>query len=219
MVKVSLIIPTLNEEKSIGNVLKELQGIADEIILVDGHSKDKTVEEAERFNVKVLYDEVGKGSALRRGFAEASGDIIVMLDADEAHGRDEVIKVIDKIREGYAVCMPSRFLLGGGSEDITPLRVIGNDFYKFWVRLFWGVSYTDICYGFRGFTRAAIQTLNLQADGFDIETEIAIKTAKKKLKYTEIPSKEGKRKHGQGKLNFWTSLTIDKRIIKELLSK
>jgi len=217
MPKVSIIIPTLNEEKSIGKVLDGLDSIADEILIVDGYSKDKTVQEAQKHNVKVIYDDKGKGSALRKGFSEATGDLIIMMDADDAHNKGEVVEVIKKLNEGYDVCMPSRFMSGGGSEDITSLRVFGNNFYKFWVKLFWGASYSDICYGFRGFSRKALESLKLESDGFDIETEISIKTAKRKLKHIEIPSMEGKRKHGKGKLTFWTSLTIDKRVLLELL--
>ena len=195
---------------------KPYQQEDNEIIMVDGYSKDKTVDEARKFNVKIIYDGIGKGSALRKGFHESSNDIIIMMDADNAHNRSEVIDVIKKINEGYDVCMPSRFMGAGGSDDITKFRIFGNNFYKFLVKLFWGVSYSDICYGFRGFSREALDTLRLEANGFDIELEIAIKTAKKKLKYIEIPSKEGKREYGEGKLNFWTSLTLDKRILLEL---
>ena len=140
-----------------------------------------------------------------------------MMDADDAHSKSEVIEVINKIEEGYDVCMPSRFLQGGGSEDITKLRIFGNNFYKFWVKLFWKVSYSDICYGFRGFNKKSLDYLKLESDGFDIELEIAIKIAKLGLKYIEIPSIERRRKHGKGKLTFWTSLTLDKRVLLELL--
>ncbi len=158
-----------------------------------------------------------KGAAVRWGFAKATGDYLIMMDADGSHGVDEINQIIKKLKEGYDVVMPSRFMQGGGSEDITGLRLFGNNFYKFWVRLFWKVSYTDICYGFRGFTKEGLARLGLKADDFDIELEISIKTAKKSLKYVEIPSFEKARKHGQGKLNFWTSLTLDKRILVELL--
>lgn len=217
--KVSIVIPTLNEEKSIGSVLDGLEALADEIIVVDGHSSDRTVDEVKKRKVILIYDDKGKGSALRAGFKLATGDIIISMDADEANNKSEINDIISRIEEGYDVCMPSRFMRGGISDDITPLRVVGNNFYKFWVKLIWGVSYTDICYGFRGFRRKALAQLDLKADGFDIETEIGIKTAKRRLKYIEIPSHEGKRLHGSGKLTFWTSLILDKRILIELFSR
>ncbi|MFH0862306.1 MAG: glycosyltransferase family 2 protein [Candidatus Altiarchaeota archaeon] len=213
---ITAVVPALNEQDSIRAVIEGLKPLADEIIVVDGHSRDRTAEIARKCGASVLFDEVGKGSAVRKGFSEARGGIVVMVDADCSHRPEEVAKAVKKIREGYDVCMPSRFMEGGGSEDITPLRVFGNGFYKFWVRLFWGVSYTDICYGFRAFSRSALKKLDLSADGFDLEVEIAIKTAKKGLKFVEIPSLELKRKSGSGKLGFWTSLVLDRRILLEL---
>jgi glycosyltransferase involved in cell wall biosynthesis len=218
MSTVTIVIPTLNEGRTIGAVIDGVRELADEIIVVDGHSTDGTDEVAKGRGVKVIYDSVGKGSALRAGFREATGDIVVMIDADEANGWAEVAKVIELVGEGYDVVMPSRFMAGGGSDDITPLRAFGNSFYKFWLRILWGVSFTDICYGFRGFKREALNRLNLKSDGFDIETEISIRTVKEKLRFIEVPSKEGRRRFGSGKLSFWTSLTIDKRILLELLS-
>lgn len=216
--KVSIIIPTLNEEKSITNVINAVKHLADEIIVVDGYSKDKTVEIAQGLGAKIIMDDVGKGASLRKGFGASSAEIIIMMDADESHDADEAKQIINTIKQGYDVCMPSRFIEGGGSEDITRLRVFGNNFYKLLVKIFWGQSYTDICYGFRGFSKDAIRRLKLEADGFDIELEISIKTAKNRLKYKEIPSYEKARKHGKGKLTFWTSLLLDKRILKELLT-
>ena len=217
MSSVSIIIPTLNEEGSIAHVLDEIEGVADEVIIVDGHSSDDTVRIAQMYDVKVLFDDVGKGSAVITGLDSALGDVLVMMDADGSHHRKEVFEIIRVIEDGFDVCMPSRFMEGGGSDDITGLRVFGNNFYKFWVWLFWGILYTDICYGFRGFSRKAYDKLGLSAEGFDIELEISIKTAKKNLRYKEIPSFELERRSGEGKLNFWTSLLLDKRILLELL--
>jgi glycosyltransferase involved in cell wall biosynthesis len=217
--KVSVVIPTLNEEGSISRVLAEICPISDEVIVVDGHSTDGTLENVRLFDVQILFDDKGKGSAIRKGFEHSSGDIVVMMDADEAHRRQDVQAAISKIAEGYDICMPSRFMPGGGSEDITPLRVFGNNFYKFWVRLLWGGKYTDICYGFRSFSKKAIDELTLTSDGFDIELEISIKAAKRRLRYIEIPSMERKRKYGSGKLTFWSSLILDRRILIELLSR
>jgi glycosyltransferase involved in cell wall biosynthesis len=214
---VSVVIPALDEELSVGGVVEAVLREADEVIVVDGHSEDRTAEIAGSLGCKVLYDDRGKGSALRKGFAHASGGVVIMMDADGAHSAGEIAAVVGKVREGFDVCMPSRFMAGGGSDDITPLRVVGNDFYRFWIGLLWGVAYTDVCYGFRGFSREALDLLRLDADGFDIEAEIAIKTAKLGLKFAEIPSRERARVYGLGKLGFWTSLTIDRRVLLELL--
>ncbi len=218
---VSIIIPTLNEEGNIENVLKKvnsiLEGINHEIIIVDGHSKDKTVELAKKFNVKVIYDNKGKGSALRKGFKEANGDILISMDADLSNDPKELRLIISSIRIGYDICMGSRFMAGGGTEDMPFIRKFGNRFFVFLVNLFFKSNYTDLCYGYRGFKKSVINKLNLKEDRFAIETEINIKAAKEHLSIIEIPSIEKKRDSGTGKLRtFADGYNILKTIIKNI---
>ncbi len=217
--KVSIVIPTLNEEKNLPDVLKEIKNKADEIIVVDGHSTDKTVEVAKKFNVKVIYDDIGKGSALRKGMLAAKGDIIITMDADYSHKSSEIGLLIEGIKSGFDICMGSRFIQGGGTEDMPWYRILGNKFFVKFVNFLWGMNYSDLCYGYRSFRKSCIKKLSLKSDGFGIETEIAIKAAKKKLKVLEVPSYEKMRKHGKGKLTtFGDGWLILKTILKEKLS-
>lgn len=216
--KVSVVIPTLNEEENLPTVLSEIPKYIDELIIVDGHSADKTVEIAKRFGANIIYDDKGKGSAIRKGLKEAKGDIVIMMDADCSHASNEIGLLIEGIKAGFDVCMGSRFIQGGGSEDITLLRKLGNKFFVFLVNVLWNMHYSDLCYGYRSFRRSAIEKLELESDGFGIETEISIKVAKKKLKVLEIPSFEKSRKSGEGKLRtFSDGWRILKRIIVEIL--
>lgn len=216
--KVSVVIPTLNEEENLPTVLSEIPKYIDELIIVDGHSADKTVEIAKRFGANIIYDDKGKGSAIRKGLKEAKGDIVIMMDADCSHASNEIGLLIEGIKAGFDVCMGSRFIQGGGSEDITLLRKLGNKFFVFLVNVLWNMHYSDLCYGYRSFRRSAIEKLELESDGFGIETEISIKVAKKKLKVLEIPSFEKSRKSGKGKLRtFSDGWRILKRIIVEIL--
>ncbi len=220
MSTISVIIPTLNEEDNISTVLKDLPDYIDEIIVVDAHSKDKTVEIAERYHVRIIYDDVGKGSALRRGMAEAKGDIVIIMDADCSHVPSEIPLLVTGIESGFDVCMGSRFIQGGGTEDMTLIRTLGNKFFVFLVNTFWGMNYSDLCYGYRSFRRDCIDKLGLESDGFGIETEISIKAAKNKLRVLEVPSYEKARASGEGKLRtFHDGFTIMKRILVEVFRK
>jgi glycosyltransferase involved in cell wall biosynthesis len=218
--KISVVIPTLNEEKNLPYVLDTIPQYISETIVVDGHSKDKTVGIAKKYNAKILYDEEGKGSALIKGLKAAKGDIVIMMDADCSHRIEEFGLLIEGIKGGYDTCMGSRFIQGGGTADMSLLRKFGNKFFVFLVNLFWKMNYSDLCYGYRSFNRNAIKKLNLGSKEFAIETEISIKAAKNKLKVLEIPSFEKKRKSGEGKLKtFKHGREISKRIITELFRK
>ncbi|MGC8671656.1 MAG: glycosyltransferase family 2 protein, partial [Candidatus Micrarchaeia archaeon] len=123
----------------------------------------------------------------------------------------------DAIDIGYDVCLGSRFITGGGSEDMPFLRRIGNKFFVFLVNAFFHAHYTDMCYGYRSFSRSAFRKLDLKETGFGIETEMNIQIAKKKLKATEIPSYEKKRVHGSAKLKtFRDGYAILRTILKNL---
>lgn len=216
--KISVVIPTLNEEKNISYVLDTIPKYVFEIIIVDGYSSDKTIEIAKKYNTKILYDKEGKGSALIKGLNAAKGDIVIMMDADCSHRTEEFGLLIGGINAGYDACMGSRFIQGSGTLDMPLHRKLGNKFFVFLVNLFWNMNYSDLCYGYRSFKRNAIKKLDLDSKGFAIETEISIKAAKKKLRVLEVPSFEKKRKYGKGKLRaFKHGKEIAKRIVTELI--
>jgi glycosyltransferase involved in cell wall biosynthesis len=222
--KISVIIPTWNEEKNLPIVLRDIKNYFKnekynyEIIVVDKYSTDKTIKIARKFGAKILYDSGGKGSALRKGMKYAKGDIIITMDADCSNIAKEMGLLIEGIKCGYDICMGSRFIQGGGTEDMPLHRMIANKIFIFIVNLFWGMKYSDLCYGYRSFSKKAIKKLKLESDGFGIETEISIKAAKEKLKVIEVPSFEKSRRYGKGKLKtFRDGLVILKRIIKEAI--
>ena len=184
----SIVIPTLNEEDNLKILLKQIDLKKYEIIIVDGGSTDKTVEIANKFGLKVYHASEGKGAALRKGMGAAKGKIIVTMDADLSHRISELGLLIEAIKSGYDICMGSRFIAGGGTDDMPFHRRLGNKFFIWLVNMIWGTNYSDLCYGYRSFRRDVIKKLKLESDGFGIETEISIKAAKKKLKVSEIPS-------------------------------
>ncbi len=223
--KISIVIPTLNEEQNLPIVLEELKRELDkrnleyEIIIVDGYSEDKTVDMARSFNTKVIFDKRGKGSSLRKGMDLAKGDIIITIDADCSNISSEMGLLIEGINSGFDICMGSRFIQGGGTDDMEWYRKIGNKFFIFFVNLFWKMNYSDLCYGYRSFNKKAAEKLlpHLSCDGFGIETEIAIKAVKLRLNVLEVPSYEKARKYGKGKLKtFRDGWRVLMTIIKEL---
>jgi glycosyltransferase involved in cell wall biosynthesis len=201
---VSIVIPTLNEERNIKKVIKGirqvLNGHKHEVIVVDGYSRDNTVRFARELGARIIYDKKGKGSALIKGLNGARGSIIIAMDADLSNRPDELKLLIAGIEAGYDVCMGSRFLTGGGSEDMPFHRKVGNKFFVSLVNLRYGSHYTDMCYGYRSFAKGVPRKLALTEPGFGIETEISMKVQKKHLRVLEVPSFEKLRASGEGKL-------------------
>jgi glycosyltransferase involved in cell wall biosynthesis len=201
--RVSAVVPTLNEEANLRYVLPLLRRYVDEIIVVDGHSTDDTVGAARNLCPEaqiVLHETRGKGAALRRGFDAASGDIVVMIDADGSNDPREVPRFVGALVSGADFAKGSRFLLGGGTTDMPWYRRLGNKAFVWLVRAFFGQRYSDLCYGYNAFWRDVIDTLSLDGDGFEIETMINVRAARARLRIVEVPSFEAERIHGSSNL-------------------
>ena len=201
--RTSVVIPAKNESGNIGWVLDHLPAFVHEVILVDGNSTDGTVETARaiRKDIIVVNEErPGKGSALRAGFARATGDIIVMIDADGSMVPAEMRRMLYLLDDGFDFVKGSRFMAGGSSEDITWLRGLGNHVLVSLVNRLFGARFTDLCYGFCGFHRTHLAALDLDSDGFEIETEIVLHALKAQLNITEVPSLELERRSGASNL-------------------
>jgi glycosyltransferase involved in cell wall biosynthesis len=203
---VTTVIPTLNEAKNLPHVLEKLPSGVDELIIVDGHSTDATVEVTQdlRPDARVLLqDASGKGNALACGFAAARGDIIVTVDADGSTDPEEIPNFIAPLIDGADFVKGSRYLEGGGSTDITHVRSLGNRALGASVNLLFGTRYTDLCYGFNAFWRRCLPQLHVTCDGFEVETVINVRAAKAGLNIVEIPSYERERIHGLSNLKAW----------------
>ncbi|WP_446219647.1 glycosyltransferase family 2 protein [Micromonospora sp. IBHARD004] len=201
---VSVVIPALNEEKNIAWVLERMPSIVDEVILVDGHSSDRTVEVARaiRPDIVVLTQHCrGKGDAARVAFAAASGDLVVMIDADGSMDPGEIHRFVTPLINGYDFVKGSRFLTGGGSTDLTPLRRIGNQMLVRMTNSMFLVRFTDLCYGFCSFRRECLPELALTVHGFEIETELVVHALKANLRIAEVPSTELPRRCGTSNLH------------------
>jgi glycosyltransferase involved in cell wall biosynthesis len=200
--RVSVVIPTLNEERSLPEVVARLPRDIHELIVVDGRSTDSTVAVASALTPPALVLEQpgrGKGEALALGFSVATGDIVVTVDADGSTDPEEIPRFVDALVAGADMAKGSRFLEGGGSSDLTPMRRLGARGLTRLVNVLYGTSYTDLCYGYNAFWRDCLSEIHL-ARGFEVEASMNISAARAGLTVAEIPSYERERVHGSSKL-------------------
>jgi glycosyltransferase involved in cell wall biosynthesis len=202
---VSVVIPTLNEAANLPHVFARLPEGLHEVVIVDGRSVDDTVEVARalRPDVKVVFQTGrGKGNALSAGFAACTGDIIVMLDADGSTDPAEIPRFVSALRHGADFAKGSRFLSGGGSADITVGRRFGNKVLNGAVNVLFGTRYTDLCYGYNAFWRSCLDEIEIDCDGFEVETLINVRLAKAGLRVVEVASYEHCRLFGASNLKI-----------------
>jgi len=217
--KVSVVVPAMNEEKNIGQVLSELPEGLHEVILVDGNSSDNTIEAARsaRPQIRVTTQSGrGKGDAFRTGFAAVTGNLVVMLDADGSADPAEIPRFVAALEAGADFAKGSRFLDGGGSADITKLRSAGNWVLSNSANLLHGTNFTDLCYGYNAFWARCLPFISLDAPGFEVETLINLRIAAAGMKITEVPSYEKERISGQSNLKtFRDGFRVLGTILKE----
>lgn len=214
---VSLVIPTKNEASNVSWVLEQIPACVDEIVIVDGHSWDATIVTARscRADITIVNQQgVGKGDALRAGFEAASGDVLVMIDADGSMAPQEIPNFLYFLGNGYDFVKGSRFTGGGGSRDITRSRRMGNIALLKMVNVLFEAQLTDLCYGFCAFHRRYLPFLNLTTTGFEVETALVISALRAGLRIAEVPSMEMPRRHGRSNLRTFRDGT---RVLQTIL--
>ena len=234
--RVSVVVPTRNEARNLEVVLPAIAAVrpaVHEIIVVDGNSVDGSIETAQRVLpwVKVITQtRKGKGNAMACGFAAATGDVIVMFDADGSADPAEIPAFVRALVAGADFAKGSRFVRGGGSDDITLLRKTGNAGLNGVANALFGTSYTDLCYGYNAFWADLLSLLDLPdislpapppngmlwGDGFEIETVLNCRVAAAGMKITEVPSMERERIFGQTNLRTFADGT---RVLRTLAAE
>jgi glycosyltransferase involved in cell wall biosynthesis len=200
---VSLVIPTRNEARNLGYVLDQVPDCVDEIILVDGESRDATRAMAMACRPEChVIDQIGpgKGSALRTGFLASTSDVVVMMDADGSLSASEIPHYLHFLANGYDFVKGSRFMGGGGSLDITRMRRLGNSGLLRVMNSLYDTHLTDLCYGFCAFHRRYLDHLDLTATGFEIEAQMTVHAVQAGLRIAEVPSLELPRRSGRSNL-------------------
>ncbi len=216
--RVSVVVPALNEAENIPHVLPRIP-VGHEVILVDGGSTDGTVDAALacRPDVRILTQERrGKGDALASGFAAATGDIIVTLDADGSQRPEEIERFVNALCDGADFVKGSRVTDGGGSTDFTWLRKTGNAFLGAAANTLFGSRYTDITYGYNAFWRAHTDRISGGGDGFEGELLMPIRAVQSDLAVAEVPCQEDERLFGESRLRPFRDGT---RILKMFVSE
>jgi glycosyltransferase involved in cell wall biosynthesis len=190
---ISVVIPTLNEERNLPGVLARLPADVHELILVDGNSTDGTVAVARSFWPRVVVVQQrlkGKGD-----------DIIVAIDGDGSTDPAEIPHFVAALQAGADMAKGSRFLADGGSDDLTPMRRVGARGLTTLVNVLFGTRYTDLCYGYTAFWRDCLGRMTT-AVGFEVETAMNISAARAGLVVVEVPSFERARVHGTSNLRI-----------------
>ena len=232
----SVIVPTRNEARNLEVVLPAVAAVrpaVHEVLVVDGNSMDGTVETAVRVlpDVRiVMQTRKGKGNAMACGFAAATGDVLVMFDADGSADPQEIPRFVQALVDGADFAKGSRFVRGGGSDDITLLRKSGNYGLNGVANRLFGTRYTDLCYGYNAFWTDILPRLELPGvdeppnqdgtmlwgDGFEIETVLNCRVAAAGLAISEVPSMERERMFGQTNLRTFADGT---RVLRTLAAE
>lgn len=206
--RVTVVIPAKDEEGLIGEIVDAVKPYADEVLVVDGHSRDRTRDIATAHGARVILDRgKGKGDALRLSFDEATGDIVVFIDADGSHDPRDIPKMVAPI-----VAEQAEMVVGsrgkGGSDELHGtleqlIRYVGSQLIMLGINYRWGVRLTDSQNGFRAIRRTVGQRLGLTSNLTTIEQEMLMKALKKGYRVTEIASHEYERRWGVSKVVVW----------------
>lgn len=206
--RVTVIIPTRDEEGTIADIIEAVRVHADDVLVVDGHSTDRTREIATAHGAQVILDgRKGKGEAMRRAMAAASGDIVVFIDADGSHEASDIPAMLAPIRAGQAdMVVGSRGK--GGSDELHGtaeqfLRYVGSQVIMLAINYRWGVRLTDSQNGFRAIRKDVGLALGVTANLTTIEQEMLMRALKQGYRVAEIPSHEYARRSGKSKVVVW----------------
>lgn len=229
--KVTLLIPTLNEITCIKKILPTIKNNwVDQIIILDGGSIDGTIEWVRQQGYFVY---VQRECGIRRGYAEVmqfvKGDIVITFSPDGNSKVDYIAPLIDKMKEGYDMVIVSRYKEGAKSFDDNIMTAFGNWMFTGLINLFFGARFTDALVMFRAWRKEIIYELEVnKRNNFPFwedvigalvswESLLSIRCAKRKLQYTEIPGDEPKRIGGKRKLRpFATGSAVIFQIIQEI---
>ena len=211
--KISVIIPCFNEHKTINTILDKLKNLSNfnkEIIIVDDFSNDGTKEILQKIEnsdeIKTIFNEknFGKGYCIKKGIEKASGDIIIIQDADLEYDPTDIPKLINPIINGDAdVVYGSRFTGSDEKRVLFYWHSLGNKFLTTLSNMFSNLNLTDMECCYKAFKKEIIKEINLKENRFGFEPEVTAKISKKDIKIFEVGIKYFGRKYSEGKKITW----------------
>lgn len=206
---ISIVIPAYNEEKNIDDILfrtnatLETIGVPYEIIVIDDGSTDKTKLMATRHKATVLSNGTnrGKGYALKKGIQNANGNIMITMDADGSHQPEDIPKLLVPLLHGADIVLGSRFIGKREQYSTKKLHIFGNKIFNLLIALLTGRRITDSQTGFRAYKKKIIEEIEITSKGYEVETELTVKTLKNGYTVHEEPITPERRKDGSSYLN------------------
>jgi glycosyltransferase involved in cell wall biosynthesis len=205
----SVVIPIFNEEPTIGDVIGRLKttmqkiGFKHEIIVVDDCSEDRSLEISKSQNVKVysLKKHMGKGYALRTGFAKAKGEIIATIDSDGSHRPEELPRLLAPILQDKAdLVIGSRFLRQK-PVSTRKLNALGVRLFNVLIKILTRTEVSDSQSGYRVIKSEVLKNLSLKSGEYEIESEMLVKTARRGFRIREVPISFEQRTYGKSRLD------------------
>lgn len=211
MKKISILIPVYNEAGTLETILEKVEnadfcGLEKEIILIDDYSTDGTRDIYQKLPYKVFYHDYnqGKGAALRTGFKNATGDIIVIQDADLEYEPSDYSPLIKLILDGHAdVCYGTRLAGGKPSRSFMFTHLLGNKFLSLLTNILYGSTLTDMETCYKAFKADFIKDIEIKSNRFDFEPEITAKVLKRGARLYELPVSYYGREFSEGKKITW----------------
>lgn len=208
MPSLAIVISARNEQFTVGDVVRDAALYGDEVIVMDGHSTDRTREAAAAGGARVELDPgKGKGSAIRAALTLTRADIIVFMDADGSHDAHDIARIAGPVVAGEAdLCVGSRFQ--GGSEELAInvsqlFRSIGNISMNIAINRRFHVRLSDTLNGFRAIRREVGLALGLVENRHTIEQEMVIRALRLGYRVTNVPVHEYARRHGVSHIRIW----------------
>ncbi len=220
MPEISIVVPAHNEEENLPRLLDELLPVLEkheetkdyELVIVDDNSTDGTgkfIDDSGRKNPRIKpvhrRSTPGFGNAVKEGFRNAIGDIIIPVMGDLSDDPEDIPKLIRKIREGYDIAYGSRFIEGGSTDGYPPAKMVANRAFNNIVRLLFGIRHKDITNAFKAYKKKVLDSIgidHLEASGFDLTVEIPLKAHIMGFMSAEVPVTWHGRVSGNSKLKL-----------------
>lgn len=225
-IKISVMIPAYNEEKNIESILTRTEATLKalkhpyEILVVDDGSTDETSSLARKRAIVIkMQKNRGKGFALRKALQQATGDILITMDADGSHRPEEIPRLVTPLLNGIDVATGARFNGEMQKGSTKKLHVMGNNIFNLIIMILTRKRITDSQTGFRAFKKRVMKEIKLFSNGYEVETELTMKTLKNGFTVCETPIVFEKRKNGISRINpLFDGLKIMATILKAYIT-